>query len=320
MAQVACLSPFSEEAVRDLFKGRHEVEIAIAPDPPAQEAIRDLVADADLVIGDRRHKHRIDRPVLKAMRKARLIQQPAVGFDVIDHRAAAELGIPVANAAGYNRESVADWVLMAILNLLRLGSFGDRRMHEGQWPYSKMMGRELGSMTVGILGLGNVGNAVATRLRGFGAQILFTDVVGRSIAGAQQVGLGELLDAANIVTIHVPLDKESRHLIDATALGRMQPGAILVNAARGALVDQDALVQALRSGRLAGAALDVYEEEPLAVESPLRSFDNVFMSPHVGGFTQEAERRVMEVCGDNMLRVLDGSDPLNIVNGVSRRR
>jgi phosphoglycerate dehydrogenase-like enzyme len=161
---------------------------------------------------------------------------------------------------------------------------------------------------------------VASRLRGFGAQILFTDVVGRSIAGAQQVGLGELLDAANIVTIHVPLDKESRHLIDATALGRMQPGAILVNAARGALVDQDALVQALRSGRLAGAALDVYEEEPLAVESPLRSFDNVFMSPHVGGFTQEAERRVMEVCGDNMLRVLDGSDPLNIVNGVSRRR
>lgn len=320
VAQVACLSPFSEETVRALFKGRHEVEIVLAPDPPAQDAVRDLVCDADLVIGDRSRKHRIDRPVLEAMRKARLIQQPAVGFDVIDHHAAAELGIPVANAAGYNRESVADWVVMAILNVLRLGSFGDRRMHAGQWPYSQMMGRELGSMTVGILGLGNVGNALAARLGGFGTKILFTDVVARSIAGAQQVELDELLEGADIVTVHVPLDKESHHLIDDAALGRMRAGAILVNAARGPLVDEDALVEALRSGRLAGAALDVYEEEPLAADSPLRTFDNVFMSPHIGGSTQEAERRLMEVCGDNLLRVLEGGDPLNIVNGVSRRR
>jgi D-3-phosphoglycerate dehydrogenase len=254
------------------------------------------------------------------MRRARLIQQPAVGFDVIDHRAAAELGIPVANAAGYNRESVADWVLMAILNLLRGGSFGDRRMHEGQWPFSQMMGHELGSMTVGILGLGNVGYAVATRLQGFGAQILFTDVVSRDVAGARQVGLDELLEGADIVSVHVPLDKESRHLIDARALGRMRAGAILVNAGRGPLVDEEALVQGLRSGRLAGAALDVFEQEPLAVDSPLRSFDNVFMSPHVGGSTREAEQRLLDVCGENMLRVLDGGEPLNIVNGVSRRR
>jgi D-3-phosphoglycerate dehydrogenase len=319
MPQVACLSPYSEETVRGLFRGRYEPEILIAPDPPAQDAVRDLVADADLVIGDRRHKHRIDRPVLEAMRRARLIQQPAVGFDVIDHRAAAELGIPVANAAGYNRESVADWVLMAILNLLRGGSFGDRRMHEGQWPFSQMMGHELGSMTVGILGLGNVGYAVATRLQGFGAQILFTDVVSRDVAGARQVGLDELLEGADIVSVHVPLDKESRHLIDARALGRMRAGAILVNAGRGPLVDEEALVQGLRSGRLAGAALDVFEQEPLAVDSPLRSFDNVFMSPHVGGSTQEAEQRLLDVCGENMLRVLDGGEPLNIVNGVSRR-
>ncbi len=319
-ARVACLSPFSEETVRGLFKGRHEVEVAVAPDPPAPDAVRELVADADLVIGDKRHKHRLDRSILESMGRCRLIQQPAVGFDVIDHRVAAELGIPVANAAGYNRDAVADWVIMAALNLLRLGAYGDRKMRDGGWPYPQMMGRELGAMTVGIIGLGNVGNAVASRLRGFGCRVLFNDIVPKSLSGAEPRSFEDLLAEADVVCVHVPLDDDTRHLIGTDALARVRPGTILINAARGPVVDEQALVQALDSGRLGGAALDVFEQEPLSADSPLRALENVFLSPHVGGATREAEARVMEVCGANLSRVLDGDDPFNVVNGVTRRR
>jgi len=335
-ARVACLSPFSEETVRGLFKGRHEVEVAVAPDPPAPDAVRELVADADLVIGDKRHKHRLDRSILESMGRCRLIQQPAVGFDVIDHRVAAELGIPVANAAGYNRDAVADWVIMAALNLLRLGAYGDRKMRDGGWPYPQMMGRELGAMTVGIIGLGNVGNAVASRLRGFGCRVLFNDIVPKSLSGAEPRSFEDLLAEADVVCVHVPLDDDTRHLIGTDALARVRPGTILINAARGPVVDEQALVQALQqkarhigsqplapppdSARLGGAPLDVFEQEPLSADSPLRALENVFLSPHVGGATREAEARVMEVCGANLSRVLDGDDPFNVVNGVTRRR
>ena len=135
-ALVACLSPYSEETVRAMFKDRHPVEIVFVPDPPAQEAVLNATHAAHLVIADKRHLHRIDRRVLENMRSCLLIQQAAVGYDSIDHRAAAEYGIPVANAAGYNREAVADWTILAILNLLRWGSWGDRQMHAGWWGRS----------------------------------------------------------------------------------------------------------------------------------------------------------------------------------------
>ncbi|GAC1655274.1 MAG: hydroxyacid dehydrogenase [Candidatus Dormibacteraceae bacterium] len=316
-AKVACLSPFSEETVRAMFKGRHPVEVVTVPDPPAQEAVLEAVHEAHLVIADKRHKHRIDRRILENMRNCRLIQQAAVGFDSVDHRAAAEYGIPVANAAGYNREAVGDWTLMAILNLLRHGAYGDRRMRSGWWGREEMIGHELGALTVGIIGLGNVGGSVARRLSGFGSRILFTDPdQSRDFTGATRVELSELLGTADIVCIHTPLDVETRNLIGAEALSRMKPGAILINAARGPIVDTDALIEALGSGQLGGAGLDVYAVEPLPADSPLRSMENVFLSPHAGGATIEAEERLLEVVGANLLRVLDGEEPINIVNAV----
>jgi D-3-phosphoglycerate dehydrogenase len=279
-----------------------------------------LAPEADLVISDNRHRHQIDRPVLERLVRCRLIQVPAVGFDAIDHRAATEVGIPVANCAGYNRDAVADWVLMAMLNLLRRGAYADRRMREGGWPFPELTGRELGYMTVGIVGLGNVGSAVASRLSGFGARVLFTDVVPRGFLGARQVPFEQLLAEADIVTVHTPLDHDTRGLIDARALAAMKPGALLVSAARGPIVDQAALVEALQSGRLGGAALDVYEVEPLPADSPLRSLDNVFLSPHAGGATEQARARVLEMVRANLLRVLDGEEPFSVVNGVGRRQ
>jgi D-3-phosphoglycerate dehydrogenase / 2-oxoglutarate reductase len=316
--RVASLSPYPEEVVRDLFRGAHDVEVVVVPPPPNPDALRQAVADADLVLADKRHRHRLDQTLLSTMQHCRLIQQPAVGFDVIDHRAAAALGIPVANAAGYNRDAVADWVVMAILNLIRQGAYADRHMRGGDWPFPRMQGRELGALTVGIIGLGNVGNAVAARLRAFGSRILFADVVPRSLPGATAMPMNDLLAEADVVTVHVPLDEGTRGLISEGQLQRMKPGAILINASRGPVVDEAALVQALDAGRLGGAGLDVFEVEPLAAESPLRAFENVFLTPHSAGLTSEAEARVLEVCGANMRRVLDGLEPFNVVNGVTR--
>jgi len=320
-ARVACLSPFDEATVRAMFRGRHQVDVVLVPPPPAQSAVLAACTGADLVIGDQRHKHRVDRTVLERMRGCKLLQMPSVGFDTVDHRAAAELGIPVANAAGYNKDAVADWTVMAMIALLRHSFHGDRAMRAGRWrpddPVRKeMLGRELGAVTVGIIGLGNVGSSVARRLTAFGTRILFTDVVARDFTGAERVALDTLLKESDLICIHTPLDVDTGALIGAAELAKMKRGAFLINAARGPIVDEKALIEALGSGHLAGAGLDVYEVDPLPVDSPLRTIENVVLAPHAGGATVEADARLLEVVGDNLRRVLEGHAPLNVVNTV----
>ena len=315
-ARFVCLSPYSKKQVEDLFAGRHSVDVVTVPDPPAPDDVLRECTLAALVIADKRHKHRMPREVLEQMRRCLLIQMPAVGYDIIDHRAAAEFGIAVANAAGYNRDAVADWAVMAILNLVRRGSWGDRAMRDGGWPKPEMLGHELGALTMGIVGLGNVGSALATRLLAFGSRVLYTDIVERSFAGVERVPFEDLLQRADVVTVHVPLDNETHHMIDAGALIRMRKGALLVNASRGPVVNEKALIAALESGHLGGAGLDVFEQEPTPADNPLRRMANVFFSPHVGGFTLESEARALEVVRDNLTRVLEGEEPSNVVNGV----
>jgi len=295
-ARIVCLSPYSKKQVEDLFAGRHSVDVVTVPDPPAPDDVL--------------------REVLERMTRCLLIQMPAVGYDIIDHRAAAEFGIAVANAAGYNRDAVADWTVMAILNLVRRGSWGDRAMRDGGWPKPEMLGHELGALTMGIVGLGNVGSALATRLLAFGSRVLYTDIVERSFAGVERVPFEDLLQRADVVTVHVPLDNETHYLIDAEALRRMQKGAYLINASRGPVVNEKALIAALESGHLGGAGLDVFEQEPTPLDNPLRRMANVFFSPHVGGFTLESEARALEVVRDNLTCVLEGEEPSNVVNGV----
>lgn len=316
-ARVVCLSPFKEDVVRALFAGRHEVDVVTLPEPPAQDEVLEATHLAHLVILDQRHKHRVDRRVLENMRNCRLIQAASVGFDTVDHRAAAELGIPVANCAGYNREAVADWTVLAMLSLLRRGAWADHRMHDGWWSQEELLGHELGALTVGIIGLGNVGGTVARRLTGFGPRVVYTDPdPTREFPGAERIALPELLETADVVTVHVPLDVDTRGLIGSDALARMKPGSILVNASRGPVVDEKALVEALLSGHLKSAGLDVFETEPLAADSPLRSMENVFLSPHFAGTTIESRERLLAAIGANLLRILDGEAPHNVVNQV----
>ncbi|MGH7911544.1 MAG: NAD(P)-dependent oxidoreductase [Candidatus Dormibacteraceae bacterium] len=319
---VVCLSPWPEERVRELVgpdAPERRIEVELAPPHPGPDELRDLLSRADLVIADGRHLTRLERSTLQAMTRCRLIQQPSVGFDAIDHRAAADCGIPVANCAGYNRDSVADLVVMQMLNLIRHGAEGDRIFRQGGWG-APAEGRELGSLTVGIVGLGNVGSTVAMRLRAFGCRLLFNDIIPRSLPGAEGLPLDELLSRADIVTLHVPLDVDTRGLIGRQKLGLMRDGAILVNASRGPVVDEAALVEHLQSGHLRGAALDVFQVEPLGADSPLREMENVFLSAHIGGNTKEAKARAQRVVATNLRRVIDGLEPFNVVNGVAFRR
>jgi len=318
---IASLGPMSEDTVRSLVGDdtdttRYSIESVDSGAAP--EAADEVLRRAHLVIaGGRRIP--LNRRALGLMQHCRLIQQPSVGFDQIDHHAAAALGIPVANCAGYNRDSVADWVIMAILNLLRLGPQGDRILRDGGWG-AAATGHELGAMTVGIVGLGNVGNAVATRLRAFGSSIVYHDIAPRSLPGAEPVTLPELLRRCDIVTVHVPLDEETRGLIGQREFATMREGTVFINASRGPVVDEAALIENLQSGHLRAAALDVFEHEPLAADSPLRELDNVFLTSHIGGNTEECRARSLEFVGTNLRRVIAGLEPFNVVNGVGFRR
>lgn len=318
--RIVCLSPLPESALSERLPARFDVVWTMVPAGASPEAVRDAVRDADIVIGDKTHRHRIDREALEGMKRCRLIHQAAVGYDTIDAVAAAELGIPVANSAGFNSEAVADWTVMAILMLMRRSALADRSMRGGGWPLSSFIGRELGSMTVGILGFGNAGRRVAERLRPYGCTLLHSEVDERPWQGSTQVAEEELFGRSTVVTLHTALTPETRGIVNAKALALMPNGSYLVNASRGPIVVQADLIAALKSGQLAGAALDVYEEEPLPDDSPLRSMDTVVLSPHVAGFTVEAEARLLDITAANVARVLDGEPPINVVNGVAAAR
>lgn len=319
---IACLNGMTEARVRALVgpdTATARISVATVERDASPAEVDDLLRRADLVIAGGGHRIRLDRRALGLMERCHLIQQPSVGFDQIDHRAAAALGIPVANCAGYNRDSVADWVILGILSVIRYGAQGDRIIRGGGWG-AAATGRELGAMTVGIVGLGNVGGAVATRLRAFGSPILYNDIAPRSLPGARPVSLPELLAGSDIVTVHVPLDRETRGLIGREEFAAMREGGVFVNASRGPVVDEAALIENLQSGHLRAAALDVFEYEPLPAESPLRELDNVFLTSHIGGNTEECRARSLEFVGTNLRRVIAGLEPFNVVNGVGYRR
>jgi phosphoglycerate dehydrogenase-like enzyme len=221
MTRIVCLSPFSAERVRELA-GTDTVEVLLVPEPPAPAAVREVVPEADIVIGDMRHGHRLGRDALATMRRCRLVQQPAVGFDTIDHRAAAGFGIPVANAAGFNADAVADWTVMGMLNVVRHGAWADREMRTGGWRRrGGPPARDLRALTVGLVGMGNIGQQVAARLGGFGSHVLYYDVVARDLPGCEPVSFDELLRRSDVVTIHMPLDATAGAVFGPAEFGRM---------------------------------------------------------------------------------------------------
>lgn len=257
----------------------------------------------------------IGMKVLEASGNLRLIMKHGVGVDNIDMNAATSLRIAVANAPGTNTESVADLTLALILDLLRGVCRASASTKTGGWE--RFVGHELGALTVGVVGTGRIGAAVVRRLSGFGPKILAYDVVQQktliSEYGVRYVSLEELLSRSDLVTLHVPLIDQTRGIIGASELSLMKPKACLINAARGELVDEQALYKALKEGSVSAAALDVFATEP-PEDSPLLTLDNVLATPHIAAYTFESMDRMGRTCAEIVVEVLAGKTHGNVLN------
>jgi D-3-phosphoglycerate dehydrogenase len=261
------------------------------------------------ICGDDRYNERVLRACLPRLR---VIAKWGTGIDSIDRAAAERLGIAVRNTPNAFTLPVADTTLGYILAFARRQPWMDRAMKAGQWQ--KIPGRSLSECTLGVIGVGNIGKAVLRRARAFGMRLLGNDI--QPIApdfllenGVQMLPLPELLAQADFISLHCDLNPSSRHLINAETLGLVRPQAVLINTARGPIVDEAAVVAALQAGQLAGAALDVFEVEPLPLDSPLLRMDNVLLAPHNSNSSPAAWERVHWNTIRNLLDALEIAHP-----------
>jgi glyoxylate reductase len=252
--------------------------------------------------------------------RLRLVALTAVGFDMVDVAAATARGILVTNTPDVLTETVADLTFALILAAARRVCETERWMLAGQWKTLGVtaMGRDVHHATLGIVGMGRIGVAVAERARGFRMPVLYFDFVRREELerqfGYRYVSLETLLKESDFVTLHVPLLPETTGMIGAGQLAMMKPTAYLINAARGPVVDERALIAALQAGQIAGAGLDVYETEPIDASNPLLAMENVVKLPHVGSATGATRQAMVNLAADNLLAVLQGKPPLTPVN------
>lgn len=254
----------------------------------------------------------IDGPLIDACPDLKVISTCSVGVDHIDLAAATARGISVGYTPGVLVETTADLSFALLLAASRRLVEADRFVRQGEWTPDRgwdpelLLGRDLWGATLGVIGLGAIGQAMARRAQGFGMRVLGWTRSRRPVPGVEPVELDALLRDSDFVSLHVALAAETRNLIDANALARMRPGAVLVNAARGGLVDEDALVDALRSGRLAAAGLDVFASEPLGPDSPLLGAPNLVLTPHIGSASIATRARMSDLAVDNLLAGLEG--------------
>lgn len=262
--------------------------------------------------------------VLAALSRCKLVVRYGVGVDNVDVAAATALGVWVANVPDYGTEEVADHAIAFALSVLRGTARLDRSVHAGGWDYTVAKPvRRLSTLTFGVVGCGAIGTATARRARALGMRVIGVDVrAERAGSDVEAVELDELLMSSDVVSLHASLNEQSRHLIDADALKMMKPTAYLVNTARGGLVDSAALVEALDSGQIAGAALDVVESEPpTGIHADLVRHANVIASPHAAWYSEESFTSLKTEVAREALRVLRGQrprSPLNAPQGAVR--
>jgi phosphoglycerate dehydrogenase-like enzyme len=249
--------------------------------------------------------------------KLKLINKLGAGVNTIDVEAATKRGIAVANIPGANAPSVAEATVMFMLAAMRRLPELDRSTRDGSgWPADPSLGdkvRDLGSCTVGLVGYGSVAKRVEQILRSLGTNVVHTSGT-RDEHNVNWVSLNELLKTSDVVSLHLPLTPATEKLIDADAIAKMKPGAILVNTSRGKIVDEAALVDALSNGQLAAAGLDVYAEEPAPTDSPLLALDNVLLTPHVSYYTADTVARYLVSARRNCRRLHEGKPPYCVVN------
>ncbi|HEX3825088.1 MAG TPA: NAD(P)-dependent oxidoreductase [Mycobacteriales bacterium] len=301
----------------------------VVPSERTPDAVREAAGPAELVLGDWSGALRLPAEVFTAAPRLAFVQQPSVGIDSVDVAACTAAGVPLANAGDVNAVSVAEWCVGATFALLRSLAHGDREVRAGRWPQLELSQRGGGELTgrrVGIIGMGLIGRECAKRFVALGADVAHWSRTQREAAdagGARWLPFDDLLRRSDVLVVVIALAPQTRGLLVAEELSMLPPGAFVVNAARGGIVDETALLDAIRSGALAGAALDVYDIEPLPVTSALRDEGRLLLSPHAAGASREAQGRLIAAIVDNIRRAVSGEPVINVVNGldeVIRRR
>ena len=283
------------------------------------EELKELVADADAVITQFAP---INADVIGAMSKAKVIVRYGIGVDNVDLEAAKARGIPVCNIPDYCIDEVADHTLALILALTRQVVPTCNHLHAGKWslPVPLQTMHALKALTVGVVGFGRIGREVASRLRAFKCKVMVFDpmVPAPEVerAGCVQAALDDVLRNADVLTLHCPSTPATIRMIDRAALAKMKPGALFINVGRGNLAETAALVEALQTGRLGGAALDVCDPEPIPADSPLLGMTNVILTPHVASCSVPAVTKLRTQAAETAARALRGEPLINVVNGV----
>ncbi len=294
--------------------------------PPPESVLRSTLKNADAVLSMVTDK--IDARVIAEAARLRVISNLAVGVDNIDLEAATRAGIAVGHTPGVLTEATADLAFGLLMATARRIAEADRHVRAGGWhtwgPMT-LLGRDVHSSTLGLIGFGAIGQAMARRAAGFGMRVLYlihpsSKLHNGRVPGALGVGLPRLLADSDYVSIHVPLTAKTRRMIGAREFALMKPGAILINTARGTVVDQAAMVAALKSGHLGGAGLDVTDPEPIESGDPILHFDNVVITPHIGSASIAARARMAAIAVENILDVFIGRVPRFCANEQVRLR
>ncbi|MBM3221996.1 MAG: C-terminal binding protein [Candidatus Rokubacteria bacterium] len=291
--------------------------VTTLPFIPTEDGMVEALRDADAVVIA---ASPVTRAVMSACEGLKVVVRTGVGYDTIDVPAATDLGVLVVNIPDLWVREVANHAVALLLAFNRKLITLDRNVHAGAWG-GGVPGAFTGSIhgeTVGIVGLGNIGSAFARRIAAFETTVIahdpYVDDAHFKTLGVERVSLEELAARADYVSVHTLLNDETRHLIGESFFRRMKPRAVLINTSRGPVVDEQALTRALQEKRLAGAALDVWEKEPVTADNPLLKMDNVVATPHAAYFSSPAVAQVPRRCGEEIARVLTGQRPLNVVN------
>lgn len=302
--RVLVCDPIHEDGVELMREAGFQVDLKTGI---TGDELIEIAGDYDALVV--RSRTKVTREVLAEAGRLRVVARSGVGLDNIDLEEAERRGVEVVNSPEASSNAVAELVLGFLLSLARRISEADASMKRGKWIKGRLKGFELAGKTLGVIGFGRIGYLVAKKAKAIGMRVLAYDIIIEKLtaqveeAGAVAVPLVELLASSDFVTIHVPLLPQTRHIIGRDEIGMMKGDAYLINAARGGVVDEEALVEALTGGRLAGAALDVYEEE-LPPNTSLTGLRNVVCTPHIGAATEEAQRANSTIVAEKLIKIL----------------
>lgn len=314
--RLLALPPTTPVVVEGVLTGLG-VEV-VFPASRSPEAVQAAAGAVDLVLGDWSGALRVDAELLAAAPALAAVVQPSVGVDSLDLDALRAAGVPVVNAAGANTDAVAQWCLAAALACLRLLLPADAEVRAGGWPQTELAARgarELAGLRVGIVGYGAIGQACGRLFAALGCDVAQWSRTRRD--GAPWLDLDELVGRSDLLLVVIALAPETRGLLASERLGALPPGAIVVDASRGGVVDHVALAARVRGGGLAAAALDVFTTEPLPLDSPLRGDPRILLSPHAAGASRQAQLRILGSVRTSVERIVRGEPLVGVCNGAS---